>query len=123
MIETNGAVVSKDGLMSRVWPGGIVEDNNLHTQIKALRGSQQTPGRAHIHCTGVGFGASSPIRRVSAIGCRAPNAVAFGGGRRSSAKIRLSSADQRRRARGLGRTLRIQANGRARLERGATSPS
>src|SRR5215468_5100159 len=37
LIEANGAVVSKADLMSRVWPGRIVEDNNLHAQIKALR--------------------------------------------------------------------------------------
>jgi predicted ATPase/DNA-binding winged helix-turn-helix (wHTH) protein len=37
LIEANGAVVRKDELMSRVWPGRIVEDNNLHAQIKALR--------------------------------------------------------------------------------------
>ena len=37
LIEANGAVVSKDELMSRVWPGRIVEDDNLHAQIKALR--------------------------------------------------------------------------------------
>ena len=37
LIEAHGAVASKDELMSRVWPGRIVEDNNLHAQIKALR--------------------------------------------------------------------------------------
>src|SRR5439155_24601276 len=37
LIEAKGAVVSKDELMSRVWPGRIVEENNLHAQIKALR--------------------------------------------------------------------------------------
>ena len=37
LIEANGAVVSKDELISRVWPGRIVEENNLHAQIKALR--------------------------------------------------------------------------------------
>src|SRR5215472_8529022 len=37
LIGANGAVVSKDELMSRVWPGRIIEDNNLHAQIKALR--------------------------------------------------------------------------------------
>src|SRR6516164_11140422 len=37
LIEANGAVVSKDELMRRVWPGRIVEENNLHAQIKALR--------------------------------------------------------------------------------------
>src|ERR1700738_1957378 len=37
LIEAQGAVVSKDELMSRVWPGRIVEENNLHAQVKALR--------------------------------------------------------------------------------------
>jgi predicted ATPase/DNA-binding winged helix-turn-helix (wHTH) protein len=37
LIEANGAVVSKDELMRRVWPDRIVEENNLHAQIKALR--------------------------------------------------------------------------------------
>src|SRR6516164_6580949 len=37
LIEANGAVVSKNELMSRVWPGRIVDDNRLHAQIKALR--------------------------------------------------------------------------------------
>src|SRR5215470_13569246 len=37
LIEANGAVVSKDELIRRVWPGRIVEDNNLHAQVKALR--------------------------------------------------------------------------------------
>src|SRR6516162_5278922 len=37
LIEANGAVVGKDELIRRVWPGRIVEDNNLHAQIKALR--------------------------------------------------------------------------------------
>jgi Transcriptional regulatory protein, C terminal len=37
LIEANGAVVSNDELMSRVWPGRIVEEHNPHVQIKVLR--------------------------------------------------------------------------------------
>src|SRR5215831_11751357 len=37
LIEANGAVVSKADLIGRVWPGRIVEENNLHVQVKALR--------------------------------------------------------------------------------------
>src|SRR5262244_3648135 len=37
LVEAKGAIVGKDELMRRVWPGRIVEDNNLHAQIKALR--------------------------------------------------------------------------------------
>ena len=37
LIEANGAVLAKDELISRVWPGRIIEEGNLRTQIKALR--------------------------------------------------------------------------------------
>jgi predicted ATPase/DNA-binding winged helix-turn-helix (wHTH) protein len=37
LIEARGAVVSKDALMSRVWPNRNVEDNTLQAQISALR--------------------------------------------------------------------------------------
>ncbi len=37
LIEARGAVVSKNALMARVWPGRIVEENNLQSQISALR--------------------------------------------------------------------------------------
>ena len=37
LIEANGAVVGKDELISRAWPGRIIEEGNLRAQIKALR--------------------------------------------------------------------------------------
>jgi DNA-binding winged helix-turn-helix (wHTH) protein len=37
LIEARGTVVTKDELMSRVWPGRIVEENNLQAGISALR--------------------------------------------------------------------------------------
>jgi predicted ATPase/DNA-binding winged helix-turn-helix (wHTH) protein len=37
LIDARGEVVSKDALMARVWPGRIVAEKNLHTQISALR--------------------------------------------------------------------------------------
>jgi predicted ATPase/DNA-binding winged helix-turn-helix (wHTH) protein len=37
LIEACGAIVSKDALMTRVWPDRVVEENNLQTQIVALR--------------------------------------------------------------------------------------
>ena len=37
LIETPGAVVSRDDLMARVWPGRMVGENNLQTQMLALR--------------------------------------------------------------------------------------
>jgi len=37
LIEANGAVVSKDELISRVWPGRIIEEGNLRAQIRTVR--------------------------------------------------------------------------------------
>src|ERR1700739_1557515 len=37
LIEAHGAVVSKNALMSRVWPNRNVEENALQAQISALR--------------------------------------------------------------------------------------
>jgi DNA-binding winged helix-turn-helix (wHTH) protein len=37
LIEARGAVLSKDALMTRVWPGRIVEENALQGQISGLR--------------------------------------------------------------------------------------
>ena len=37
LVEARGTVLSKDELMAQVWPGRIVEENNLQVQIAALR--------------------------------------------------------------------------------------
>src|SRR3984893_8290911 len=37
LIAGQGAVVSKDALMGRVWPNRIVEESSLQVQISALR--------------------------------------------------------------------------------------
>jgi DNA-binding winged helix-turn-helix (wHTH) protein len=37
LIEAHGAVVSKEALIARVWPGRIIEENSLAAQIAALR--------------------------------------------------------------------------------------
>jgi DNA-binding winged helix-turn-helix (wHTH) protein len=37
LIEGDGDLVSKDEIMAAVWPGTVVEDNNLTVQIAALR--------------------------------------------------------------------------------------
>jgi TolB-like protein len=37
LVEANGAVVDKDALIRRAWPGRIIAEDNLRAQIKALR--------------------------------------------------------------------------------------
>ena len=38
LVEARGAVVSKDALMSRVWPDRIVEENNLQFAHRSAGG-------------------------------------------------------------------------------------
>jgi TolB-like protein len=42
-----GEVVSKDALMSRLWPGRIVEEGNLHVHVSALRKALDEHGEGH----------------------------------------------------------------------------
>src|ERR1700732_5060633 len=37
LIEARGALVTKDEMLERVWPGVVVEENNLQVQVSALR--------------------------------------------------------------------------------------
>src|SRR5271170_7775607 len=37
LVEAHGNVLSKDELMSRAWPGRIIEDSALQVQISTLR--------------------------------------------------------------------------------------
>jgi TolB-like protein/DNA-binding winged helix-turn-helix (wHTH) protein/Flp pilus assembly protein TadD len=37
LVEARGEIVTKEALMRRVWPGAIVEENNLQVQISTLR--------------------------------------------------------------------------------------
>lgn len=37
LLEARGSIVGKDELMGQVWPGRVVEENNLQVQIAALR--------------------------------------------------------------------------------------
>ena len=53
LIEQRDRVVSKDELLEQVWPGVVVEENNLQVQVSTLRkilgpGSVSTvPGRGY----------------------------------------------------------------------------
>lgn len=37
LVRSNGTLLTKDALMAQAWPGAIVEENNLHVQIGAIR--------------------------------------------------------------------------------------
>src|SRR5262252_5386270 len=44
LVSAGGAVVSKDELMARVWPGVVVEENNLQVHIRVLRKALEEDG-------------------------------------------------------------------------------
>jgi TolB-like protein/class 3 adenylate cyclase/predicted ATPase len=67
LIAAQGDLVSKDEIMEAVWPGTVVEDNNLTVQISALR-RVLDQGRAEASCvqtvSGRGYRFVAPVRRV-----------------------------------------------------------
>src|SRR5579864_6021076 len=48
--SAKGDVVSKDELMTKVWPGVVVEENNIQVQISALRKvlDEEKNGQTHV---------------------------------------------------------------------------
>src|ERR1700751_3483574 len=66
LIEGQGAVVSKDALMNRVWPNRIVEESSLHVQISALRNAFGADRNLIRTISGRGYQFTGDIRTVSA---------------------------------------------------------
>jgi adenylate cyclase len=49
LASAEGAVVSKDELMARLWPGRTVAENNLHVHVSALRKALDEHGEGDTH--------------------------------------------------------------------------
>ena len=79
LIETPGAVVGKDELLSRIWPGRIVEENRLQSEISALRKAFGADRELIQTVSGRGYQFTGEIRELGAgVGARqtpAPLAV------------------------------------------------
>jgi DNA-binding winged helix-turn-helix (wHTH) protein len=67
LVERHGDIVSKNVIMAAVWPGTVVEDNNLSVQISALR-HVLDQGRSAGSCiqtvAGRGYRFVAPVTRV-----------------------------------------------------------
>ena len=48
LVAAKGDVVSKEELFARVWPGLVVEENNLQVQVSLLRKTLETGGECHL---------------------------------------------------------------------------
>ena len=55
LAEASGALVSKDRLMERVWPGVVVEDNALQAQVSQLRKIMGAEGKRLVAVHGRGY--------------------------------------------------------------------
>ncbi|HYZ39297.1 MAG TPA: winged helix-turn-helix domain-containing protein, partial [Stellaceae bacterium] len=66
LIEGQGAVVSKDALMQRVWPNQIVAESSLHVQISALRNAFGADRKLIRTISGRGYQFTGEIRTVAA---------------------------------------------------------
>jgi adenylate cyclase len=72
LISRAGEVVSKDEIVSAVWPGSVVEDSNLTVQISALRrvlDRDRTQGSCIRTVAGRGYRFVAPMTRVDANSC------------------------------------------------------
>ena len=66
LIEARGALVTKDALMARVWPGRVIEDNSLAAQIAALRAAFATEPALIRTVSGRGYQLTGDIRAMPA---------------------------------------------------------
>jgi DNA-binding winged helix-turn-helix (wHTH) protein len=66
LVEGQGAVVSKDALMNRVWPNRIVEENNLQAHISALRNAFGADRDLIRTISGRGYQFTGELRTVAA---------------------------------------------------------
>jgi len=90
LLEADGALVTKEELLNRVWPGIVVSDENLKVQISALRKALG----ANRNLIRTEFG-----RGYRFIGISRSNATAHAGRGPRSAKRRVSQASLRRNCR------------------------
>ncbi|HEX6622091.1 MAG TPA: transcriptional regulator, partial [Pyrinomonadaceae bacterium] len=81
LVEQSGRTVEKDELMRRVWPGAVVEENNLNQNITALRktlGDSRQESQYIATVPGLGYRFVADVREVEAEG-----ADVLGGGERT----------------------------------------
>src|SRR5262245_47105741 len=75
LLEAPGAVLSKEELMSRVWPDRVVEENNLAAQISQLRKLFGPDGHLIRTVAGRGYQFTGEIRTTPATAGAPPSAM------------------------------------------------
>jgi predicted ATPase/DNA-binding winged helix-turn-helix (wHTH) protein len=78
LVRRHGQLVTKDELMAEVWPGVVVEENNIQVHVSAVRKVLATAGdgeRYLLTVAGRGYRFVAPVRRESAEANTAPPPV------------------------------------------------
>jgi len=81
LAAANGEVVTKDELMSRVWPGLVVEENNIQVHISALRKALDEGQSGETHLVTV------PGRGYRLVGLKSPPVLGDAGAENASASM------------------------------------
>jgi predicted ATPase/DNA-binding winged helix-turn-helix (wHTH) protein len=79
LVNRHGQLVTKDELMAEVWPGVVVEENNIQVHVSALRKVLSTAGdseRYLLTVAGRGYRFVAPVKRESGAKLTAPPASA-----------------------------------------------
>src|ERR1700757_898625 len=79
LVSRPGQLVTKDELMAEVWPGVVVEENNIQVHVSALRKVLGTAGEGErylLTVAGRGYRFVAPVKRESGAGLTAPPASA-----------------------------------------------
>src|SRR6266480_4640302 len=75
LVNSHGQLVTKDELMAEVWPGVVVEENNIQVHISAVRKVLATAGdgeRYLLTVAGRGYRFVAPVKRECAAELKAP---------------------------------------------------
>jgi predicted ATPase/DNA-binding winged helix-turn-helix (wHTH) protein len=81
LVSRHGQLVTKDDLMAEVWPGVVVEENNIQVQVSALRKVLSTAGggeRYLLTVAGRGYRFVAPVECEGAAQPKTPAAAAPG---------------------------------------------
>ena len=79
LVRRHGELVTKDELLAEVWPGVVVEENNLQVHVSVLRKAFKSAAdgeRYLLTVAGRGYRFVAPVRAASAGVSRAPAAFA-----------------------------------------------
>ena len=103
-VENAGHLLDKDTLMSALWPGLVVEENNLSQTVSNLRRllGDEAPGKRYIETVPRrGFRFIGPVTTDSPASAAPPTPVAFGRGDAAALAPAATAATGRRRWLGL----------------------